>query len=258
MTGSGADIWGTADQCHFAYKMLTGAGTIIARINSVKDTHAWAKAGVMIRETLDAGSKHAFACVSPGNGVASQGRSGTDSASFSTNQADIAAPHWVKLERDTGGNFAVSHSANGTTWESVGNAVPVNIPMASTVYIGLAITSRDAAQTCEAVFSNVTITGSVSGQWMHQDIGIASNAAEPMYVALSNANGASAIIAHDDPAAATINVWTEWIISLQAFADQGVNLSDVDSIAIGLGTKAGAATPGGSGTMYLDDVRLYP
>jgi hypothetical protein len=258
MTGSGADIWGTADQFHFAFKTLTGAGTITARINRVQDTHAWAKAGVMIRETLDAGSKHAFACVTPGNGVASQGRSGTDSASFSTNQTDIAAPHWVKLERDAAGNFAVSHSTNGSTWESVGNAVPVNIPMASNVYIGLALTSHDAAQTCEAVFSNVTTTGSVSGQWGHQDVGINSNAAEPMYVALSNTTGTSATVAHEDPAAATIDTWMEWLIPLQAFADQGVNLTDVDKIAIGLGTNAGVAAPGGSGTLYFDDIRLYP
>ena len=258
MTGSGADIWGTADQFHFAFKTLTGAGTIIARINSVQNTHAWAKAGVMIRETLDAGSKHAFACVTPGNGVAFQGRTGTDSASFSTNQTDVTAPHWVKLERDAAGNFAVSHSANGSTWQSVANAVPVNTPMSSNVYIGLALTSHDAAQTCEATFSNVSTTGSVSGQWMHQDVGINSNAAEPMYVALSNANGTTAIAAHDNPAAATIDEWTEWVIALQAFADQGVNLTDVDKIAIGLGTNAGVAAPGGTGTMYVDDIRLYP
>jgi hypothetical protein len=136
--------------------------------------------------------------------------------------------------------------------------VPVNIPMSSSVYIGLALTSHDATQTCQAVFSNVTTTGNVSGQWMHQDVGINSNAAEPMYVALSNANGASAVVAHDDPAAATMDTWSEWLIPLQAFADQGVNLADVDKIAIGLGTKAGIAASGGSGTMYFDDIRLYP
>jgi hypothetical protein len=79
-----------------------------------------------------------------------------------------------------------------------------------------------------------------------------------MYVALTNANGTSAIVAHEDPAAATIEEWTEWRIPLQAFTDQGVNLSDVDSIAIGLGSKAGIASPGGSGTVYFDDIRLYP
>ena len=78
-----------------------------------------------------------------------------------------------------------------------------------------------------------------------------------MYVALSNANGASAVVAHEDPGAATIDIWTEWRIPLRAFADQGVNLADVDSIAIGLGSKAGAAASGGSGTLYIDDIRLY-
>jgi hypothetical protein len=257
MTASGADIAGTADQCHFAFKTLTGAGSIVARINSVRNTNAWAKAGVMIRETLDAGSKHAFACVTPENGVASEGRTAADGTSFTTNQTGIAAPHWVKLERDATGNFTVSHSANGTSWEPVENSVPTNIPMTSNVYIGLALTSHDAALTGEAVFSNVTTTGSVSGQWAHQDVGITTNAAEPMYVELSNANGASAVVAHDEPTAATIEEWTEWVIPLQAFADQGVNLIDVDSIAIGVGTKAGIATSGGSGTMYFDDIRLY-
>ena len=104
----------------------------------------------------------------------------------------------------------------------------------------------------------VTVTGNVSGQWQHQDIGLTTNAAEPMYVQLSNASGTTAIVAHDDPAAATYNLWTEWRIPLQAFADQGINLSDVDSIAIGLGSKSGIASSGGSGTVYFDDIRLYP
>jgi hypothetical protein len=257
MTASGADIWDVADEFHFAFKTLTGTGSIVARVNSVENTHEWAKAGVMIRETLDAGSKHAFACVTPGNGVASQGRTATDGTSFSSDQVGITAPHWVKLERDASGNFIVSHSANGTTWESVENSIPTNIPMTSNVYIGLALTSRDAAQICQSVFSNVTTTGNVSGQWAHQDIGIVSNAPEPLYVELSNANGASAMVVHEDPIAATIEDWTEWRIPLQVFADQGVNLVDVDSIAIGLGTKSGAAASGGSGTVYIDDIRLY-
>jgi hypothetical protein len=131
--------------------------------------------------------------------------------------------------------------------------------MTSNVYIGLALTSHDAAATTTAVFSNVTTTGTVSGQWAHQDVGITSNAAEPMYVAISNRNGTpTAVVANEDPAAATVDVWTEWRIPLQSFVDQGVNLSDVDSIAIGLGSKAGMASSGGSGTIYVDDIRLYP
>jgi hypothetical protein len=258
MTGSGTDIWNTADEFHYAYKTLTGAGSITARVNSVQNTNVWAKGGVMIRETMDAGSKHVFACVTPASGVAFQYRTDMDAAMTGSTEAGITAPHWVKVERDAAGNFTASRSTNGTSWQSVANAVPVNIPMTSNVYIGLALTSHDAALTSEAVFSNVTTTGNVSGQWAHQDVGITSNAAEPMYVELSNANSVSAIVAQEDPAAATIDTWTEWVIPLQTFADQGINLSDVDSIAIGLGAKSGMASSGGSGAVYFDDIRLYP
>ncbi|TKJ36241.1 MAG: hypothetical protein CEE38_12560 [Planctomycetes bacterium B3_Pla] len=259
MTGSGADIWNVngveADEFHFAYKMLTGPGTIIARVESVDNTNSWAKAGVMIRNTLDPDSAHAFACVTPENGVASQGRPDVGGVSFNTAQGGITAPHWVKLERDLSGNFTVSHSANGSAWEPVQGAMPVNIQMNSTVYAGLAVTAHDAALTCEAVFSNVTITGNAAGQWTNQDIGIAGNAAEPLYVTVSNATGAPVVVPHDDPAAAQIDTWTEWTIDLSTFSDQGINLSDVDKIAIGLGSKGGAAA-GGSGVVFVDDIRL--
>jgi len=262
LTGSGTDIWdvGTAgdyhDEFHFAYKTLTGAGSITARVESVQNTNGWAKAGVMIRQTLEGGSKHAFACITPSNGVASQGRLDTGGASFNYNESGFAAPHWVKLERDMAGNFTVFHSANGTAWQAVAGATPQNTQMGSNVYIGLALTSHDAALTCEAVFSDVTTTGNVSGQWANQDIGIVSNAAEPLYVAVSNASGTPAVVANDDPAAAQIDEWTQWIIQLQDFADQGIDLANMDKIAIGLGSKGGASA-GGSGTIYIDDIRLY-
>jgi len=257
MTASGDDIWNDADEFHFAYKSLNGAGSITARIVSVQNTDPWAKAGVMIRETLDPGSKHAFACITPGNGVSSQARVDTDNASTDFTQGGITAPHWVKLERDVAGNFSVRHSTNGTSWSPVQGAIPDRVPMTGDVYIGLALTAHNVNAVCEAVFSNVTTTGAVTGQWMHQDIGVTSNAAEPLYVAVSNATGSPAVVAHADPAAATIATWTEWIIPLQAFADQGINLTNVDKIAIGLGSKGNAAAAGGLGTMFFDDIGLY-
>jgi hypothetical protein len=83
--------------------------------------------------------------------------------------------------------------------------------------------------------------------------GISDNAAETLYVAL---NG-SAVVNHDNPNAAQINKWTQWNIDLQAFADQGVNLANVNTISLGLGNKQNPLA-GGSGTMYFDDIRLYP
>ena len=62
---------------------------------------------------------------------------------------------------------------------------------------------------------------------------------------------------NDDPAAAQVDTWTEWVIPLQIFADQGIILTDVDRIAIGLGTRGNMTVPGGSGKMYFDDINLY-
>jgi len=269
MTATGTDIWGTADEFHYAFKMLTGAGSIVARVESVEQTNNWAKAGVMIRETLDAGSKFAAVYITPTNadgtstnGCRFQARTETDASATSdtsvatAEQTAIVAPYWVKLVRDVGGNFRGYYSANGSTWQSM-SWNPQFVTMGSNVYVGLALTSHDAALTCQAEFSNVTITGTAGPQWTNQDIGIESNAAEPLYVALSNAAGTPAVVYHDDANAATIDAWTEWIIPLQAFADQGINLADIDRIAIGLGTRGNMTTPGGSGKMFFDDIRLY-
>jgi len=73
-----------------------------------------------------------------------------------------------------------------------------------------------------------------------------------MYVVL---NG-SAVVPHDNPNAALIAEWTEWNIELQKFADQGVNLANVETIGIGFGDRDNPQ-PGGSGIVYFDDIRLY-
>ena len=79
--------------------------------------------------------------------------------------------------------------------------------------------------------------------------GESDNAAETLYVAL---NG-NAKVNNDNPDAAQATRWTEWNISLQAFADQGVNLANVTSITLGL-----SSVTGGTGMMYFDDIPLYP
>jgi hypothetical protein len=128
------------------------------------------------------------------------------------------------------------------------------IQMAANVYVVLAVTSHNAEATCEAQFSNFTITGNVTQQqWMNQDIGITSNEPEPIYVLLND----NAIVYHDDLEASLIDDWTEWRIELQAFAEQGVDLANIESIAIGIGTKGNVMTPGNSGKMYFDDISLY-
>jgi hypothetical protein len=79
-------------------------------------------------------------------------------------------------------------------------------------------------------------------------IGSSNNAAETMYVSL---NG-SATVDNDNIDAAQRFTWTEWKIPLQPFADQGVNLSNVTSITLGL-----RSVTGGTGMLFFDDIRLY-
>ncbi|MCP4257862.1 MAG: hypothetical protein GY774_10090 [Planctomycetes bacterium] len=82
--------------------------------------------------------------------------------------------------------------------------------------------------------------------------GTSSNAAEQMYVVL---NG-SAVVDNDNPDAAQKGFWNQWNIDLQTFADQGINLANVNSITLGLGNKNNPVA-GGLGMMYFDDIRLY-
>ncbi len=86
--------------------------------------------------------------------------------------------------------------------------------------------------------------------------GGSNNIVEPLYVAVSNSAGTPAVVAYDDPSAVQLSRWIQWSVPLQAFADQGINLTNVDQIAVGLGSKAGTST-NGSGTIYIDDIRLY-
>jgi hypothetical protein len=62
---------------------------------------------------------------------------------------------------------------------------------------------------------------------------------------------------HDDGGATKKGAWTRWVIPLAAFANQGINLTDVEKIAVGIGTQGNTTTPGGSGKMYFDDIALY-
>ncbi|MBN1804086.1 MAG: hypothetical protein JW837_02430 [Sedimentisphaerales bacterium] len=109
--------------------------------------------------------------------------------------------------------------------------------------------------------SEATLTLTSNRDWTFKGIntltiwfrGYASNAAENLYVALNN----NAVVNHDDSNAARTVSWTEWNINLQAFADQGVNLTNVNSITIGLGNRNNPVAGGGSGLMFFDDIRLY-
>lgn len=170
-------------------------------------------------------------------------------------------------DNDTEGEAIWQHWIDGfgiaDNGSQVGNLVPPYTEQAL-VHVGLQsmplfYTNEDGVTNSEATLMltsprDWSLAGvSVLSVWFR---GASGNAADPMYMGIFNSAGGPAIVAHDDPEAAVIRSWTQWRITLQEFADQGINLGDVDKIAIGVGSKAGSAT-GGTGTIYIDDIRLY-
>ncbi len=255
MSAIGTDVWGNTDQFRYAYKNLSGNGSITVRVDSLVNSNEWAKAGVMIRETLEPGSKHAFVAATPtaSHGVSFQRRPVAGQASANTDAANTPLPRWVKLTR-TGNVFTAQQSADGTTWVDIVADPAVDIQMADNVYIGLAVTSHDPAITTAAEFSNVATTGSVTGNWQTADIGVAQpegNAAASMYVRLVDASGKSATVMHDDAAVSVRPSWQEWMIPYSDLS--GVNLGRVETMVIGVGNPTSPA-PGGTGTVYVDDI----
>jgi hypothetical protein len=259
ITARSGDIFGQSDSFHYVFKQLSGTGSITAKVESTTNTNNSAKIGVMIRDTLSPDSKHAFTFIRPDGGIRFNRRLETFGTTTNSVENGLEFPHWVKLERDAAGTFTASHSSDGTNWVPVNDlnlGTNASVQMNVTAYIGLAISSNNTEETIEAVFSNVSTTGNVTGQWQSQDIDIARNDVEPMYVSVSNTGGNPAVVYHPDPAATQIAEWTEWNIALQEFANLGINLANVDKLAIGFGDKNNIKI-GGAGTMYFDDIRLF-
>lgn len=154
VVGSGADIWGTADEFRFVYQSISGDFTLTARLASLGNTDPWAKAGVMAREGTAANGRHVLTAVTISNGLAFQRRTTAGAESIHTAGPAGATPYWVRIQR-TGNVFTSFVSSNGTAWTQVGTET---IPMTSAVNVGLAVTSHNDGVLSTAVFDNVSIT----------------------------------------------------------------------------------------------------
>ncbi len=182
--GSGADIEGTADEFHYVYQPVTGDTTIVARVASVQNTDPWAKAGVMIRESVAPGSRHAMMVLTPLRGLAFQRRPTTGGGSLHTGGALVAAPYWVKLVR-SGSSFSGYSSPDGNVWTLVGSDT---IPLPASVLVGLPVTAHKRGTLNTSTFDNVWVAAGPPN-------------APPTASITSPANGAS----FPAPASITIN-----------------------------------------------------
>jgi regulation of enolase protein 1 (concanavalin A-like superfamily) len=136
--GSGSDVWNSADYFRFVYQPLAGDGVIIARVVDEMYTNYYAKAGLMIRETLDPAATNVLAFISVGAGVSMQSRSSTGGGTNDNGGTAGRTPGWVKLQR-AGNVFTAWQSRDGRSWTQLGSTT---IAMASTVYVGLAVNAH--------------------------------------------------------------------------------------------------------------------
>ncbi|HSW00837.1 MAG TPA: LamG-like jellyroll fold domain-containing protein [Sedimentisphaerales bacterium] len=249
LTGAGVDIWGNSDDFTYAYKTLTGDGSLVARVTSNgTGTNTWAKGGVMIRDSVNGGSMHAMMVITGGggNGASFQYRSATNGASGNNDStAVVAPPYWVRIER-AGGTFSGYVSADGKTWSVVGQTV---VEMTDPVLIGLCVTSHVAGVDRTFQFESIAATGNVTGAWQGAIINApVFNDAAPMYLTVTDSAGKSATATSDT--AVTAADWTRWTIPMSSFS--GVNFTRVKKLTIGIGAKGAAS--GGSGIVFIDDI----
>lgn len=205
LQGSGADIWETADGCHFVSRSVGGDFVMTARLASVSNTHYWAKAGMMVRESNAAGSRNVALLVTPeGGGTRMQWRHATDGDTSDHQLSGSNAPLWLRIVR-SGNTFTGWQSDDGLTWT---NTHAVTLAMTSTILIGLTVTSHRNDVLNTAAFDKVSVTGLAPGtsSWnAYQSIWFAAGQPDNSPEADANADGLANLFAYG----AGLSPWTQ-------------------------------------------------
>jgi regulation of enolase protein 1 (concanavalin A-like superfamily) len=170
--GSGADIWGTNDAFQFVYQQVTGDGVIIARVTHVDNTNTFAKAGVMIRESLNANAANALVDLRPSTDTEFLTRVSTGASTTWEGSTTITGAAWLKLERQ-GSTFTASVSSDGSSWTLVNTKT---IDMSQTAYWGLAVVSHDNTVLNTSTFDSVSISTAGFNTQDISNVGVAGSA----------------------------------------------------------------------------------
>ncbi|GCE29676.1 hypothetical protein KDA_51600 [Dictyobacter alpinus] len=155
VNASGYDIWNSVDAFHYVYQPVNGDTTVIARVVSLSNSSPYAKAGVMIRKSLDSGAANAAALFSAEPSTYFEDRTTDAGNTGHPASKPVNAPYWVKLVR-AGNTFTGYGSTDGTNWTQLGSDT---IAMDTTVYVGLALTSHNDGTLGSATFDNVSVNG---------------------------------------------------------------------------------------------------
>jgi glucose/arabinose dehydrogenase/regulation of enolase protein 1 (concanavalin A-like superfamily) len=151
--GGGPDIWGDLDGFHFTHQQVAGDFTFTARVVSLENTDYWAKAGLMIRENLSAGSRNVGNFVNPEAGTYFQFRNATGGFTDEIFTSRLRPALWMRLVRRED-IIEAWQSVDGANWERVTSQTTM---LPGTVYIGLAVSSHSTTALATATFENVSV-----------------------------------------------------------------------------------------------------
>ncbi len=157
IVAGGVDLWGTADGFHYVWHQASGDFTIVTQLDSLSNPHAYAKAGIMIRESLSADSIHATANLNPTGSANFLYRSATGGVT-AADSASVTAPAWLKLDR-LGSLVTASYSSDGSNWTQIGQQI---LGFSENVYVGLAATAHTTSDSITAVFSGYDFAATIS------------------------------------------------------------------------------------------------
>lgn len=158
IVAGGSDVWGTSDGFNYLWTAVEGNFEVSTQFHSLVETSAFAKAGIMIRQNLEAGSIHAFAHVNAkaNSGVYLTNRKVENATTATTNLSGISGESmWLKLTRN---DDVVSsyYSMNGTTWSLYASE---EIAFSDDVYVGIAVASNNVSAATTAIFSEFDLKG---------------------------------------------------------------------------------------------------
>lgn len=155
--GSGTDITDFTDQFHFVWQTVAGDATFSADLTAQSNTSANAKAGIMLRQSTDAGAAYYAILATPGGGFMVQYR---PIGGLRVQQIPIsgAIPQYIQIQR-SGNVFSAFTSANGTTW-TYAPGTTVNLTTSGAMLAGMAVTANNPGQLSVASFTGVTLTNS--------------------------------------------------------------------------------------------------
>ncbi len=156
ISAAGTDIWGTSDQFRYVWQSLPGDGSITAHITSLASTSAWAKAGVMLRQTTDPGSAYYALLVTKGNGIVIQYRTAKGVTTMQIGGITGKAPTYIAVARQ-GNVYTAYTSSNGVSWTAVSKSSVTITGLSGPVIAGMAFTSHNANALGAVSFDTVNI-----------------------------------------------------------------------------------------------------